>query len=220
MNSSVGERQETNHIAFSAHLKRTGAIDDLRRSAGQIRVVQSGSLPAMPGIPADVLGRAADYASPRPVVQIADLVRPCAVAVGIRVPGKRHAMRKLARLAAKSSGLDLGLACTAVVMRNNCHAYCHSGAALAHAQIPSIFKPTGAFAVFDRPLDFGAADGEPVDMALLLLSPVKDDASHLLALACAARRLREPGLKERLRSARDSDAAYALLTTDCWRSSR
>jgi PTS system nitrogen regulatory IIA component len=217
MTSSAGERRETNRITYSAHLQPKGAIDDLRRSPTRMRLVQSGNAYRTLGIPDDVRCRAADHAGPRPAVQIIDLVRPGAVAVGLRVRDQPSAMRKLARLAAKTSSLDPDLACAAVMMRKNCHSYGHRGVALVHAQIPAIFKPTGAFAVFHRAVDFGAADGEPIDLAFLLLSPVKDDAAHLLTLACAARRLRDRDLRKRLRSARDSDAAYLLLTTEDWR---
>jgi PTS system nitrogen regulatory IIA component len=64
----------------------------------------------------------------------------------------------------------------------------------------------------ERPVDFEALDGQPVDIAFLLLAPEGAGADHLKALARVARVLREPGIIDRIRAARDGDALYALLT--------
>ena len=45
----------------------------------------------------------------------------------------------------------------------------------------------------------------------MLLAPETAGADHLKALAQVARLLREPGMLERIRSARDATALYALL---------
>lgn len=60
-------------------------------------------------------------------------------------------------------------------------------------------------------MDFDALDGQPIDVAFLLLAPEGAGADHLKALAQVARLLREPGMLERIRSARDATALYALL---------
>jgi PTS system nitrogen regulatory IIA component len=64
----------------------------------------------------------------------------------------------------------------------------------------------------ERPIDFTAIDDQPVDLVCLLLTPASAAAEHLPALACLSRRLREKGVADRLRGARDSRALYAALT--------
>jgi len=64
----------------------------------------------------------------------------------------------------------------------------------------------------EKPVDFEALDGQPVDVLFLLLAPEGAGADHLKALARVARVLREPGLIERVRATRDAMALYAIMT--------
>lgn len=84
--------------------------------------------------------------------------------------------------------------------------------AIPHGKLPGLDRLFGLFARFDRPVDFDALDGQPVDIAFLLLAPEGAGADHLKALAQVARILREPGMLTHIRAARDAGALYALLT--------
>ncbi len=86
------------------------------------------------------------------------------------------------------------------------------GVAIPHGKLPGLDRLYGLFARFDKPIDFEALDGEPVDIAFLLLAPEGAGADHLKALAQVARVLREPGMLGSIRAARDAAALYALLT--------
>lgn len=86
------------------------------------------------------------------------------------------------------------------------------GVAIPHGKLPGLDRLFGLVARLDRPVDFEALDGQPVDVAFLLLAPEGAGAEHLKALAQVARVLREPGMLERVRAARDASALYALLT--------
>jgi nitrogen PTS system EIIA component len=86
------------------------------------------------------------------------------------------------------------------------------GVAIPHGKLPGLDRLHGVFARFDRPVDFDALDGQPVDIAFLLLAPEGAGADHLKALAQVARVLRVPGMLGSIRAARDSGALYALLT--------
>ena len=80
--------------------------------------------------------------------------------------------------------------------------------------MPRLDRLFGLFARLEKPIDFEAIDGEPVDVLFLLLTPEGAGADHLKALARIARMMREPGVHERLRSARDAGALYAVLTQE------
>ncbi len=86
------------------------------------------------------------------------------------------------------------------------------GVAIPHGKLPGLDRLFGLFARFDRPVDFEALDGQPVDVAFLLLAPEGAGADHLKALAQVARVLRQPGMLASIRAARDEGALYALLT--------
>ena len=62
-----------------------------------------------------------------------------------------------------------------------------------------------------RPIDFEAMDGQPVDLVFLLLAPEGAGADHLKALARIARLLRDQDVAKKLRASRDAQAIYSVL---------
>ncbi|HET9714628.1 MAG TPA: PTS sugar transporter subunit IIA [Pseudolabrys sp.] len=88
------------------------------------------------------------------------------------------------------------------------------GVALPHAFVRGVKTPTAIFARLDPALDFGAADGSPTDLVVLLVSSDEKGSTHLQALACIARRLREPKVRAHLRSLREAGSMYVVLAGD------
>ena len=86
------------------------------------------------------------------------------------------------------------------------------GLAIPHGKLPKLDRLFGLVARLEKPIDFEALDGQPVDVLFLLLAPEGAGADHLKALARVARVLREPGILERIRATRDADALYAVMT--------
>ena len=68
-----------------------------------------------------------------------------------------------------------------------------------------------AFARLERPIDFEAMDGQPVDLVFLLLAPEGAGADHLKALARIARLLRDQDVAKKLRASREAQAIYSVL---------
>ena len=85
------------------------------------------------------------------------------------------------------------------------------GVALPHARFQEVKKPFGILVRLRKPIDFEAVDGQKVDLVFLLLLPEAQSDRGLGALACAARKLREPGVAAALRSARDGAELYRIL---------
>ena len=69
------------------------------------------------------------------------------------------------------------------------------------------------FARLERPIDFEAMDGQPVDLVFLLLAPEGAGADHLKALARIARLLRDQDVAKKLRASRDAQAIYSVLAS-------
>jgi nitrogen PTS system EIIA component len=88
------------------------------------------------------------------------------------------------------------------------------GVAIPHARFYQVEKPFGMLARLRKPIDFDAVDGNPVDTVFLLLLPDAPAGERLGALACIARKLRNPAIIAALRRARDSAEIYRLLTAD------
>jgi len=88
------------------------------------------------------------------------------------------------------------------------------GVAIPHARFHQVAKPFGILARLKKPIDFDAVDGNPVDIVFLLLLPEAPEGEQLGALACIARKLRDPPTMEALRSARAGADIYRTLTAD------
>ena len=87
-----------------------------------------------------------------------------------------------------------------------------SGVCIPHARFREITKPYGLFVRLRHPISYGAIDGEPVDLAFLLLLPASSQLDQLNALAAVARKLRCPETLERLREAKSQAEFYAAIT--------
>ena len=86
------------------------------------------------------------------------------------------------------------------------------GAAIPHARLPGISRPVSAVLRLEAPVDFDAADGQPVQLAFGLLSPEQAGATHLHALAAISRLLREERVHEAIVAANEPEVIYSLLS--------
>lgn len=136
----------------------------------------------------------------------------------LRARDVRQVVGELVRLATAEAGLDCDVVSRAVLERGAASTFGFGrGVAIPHAAIPGLDRPIGAFARLKPAQDFGATDNIPADLVFLLLSPDGDDPTHLRALACVARRLRDREVAARLRSAKHAEAIHVVLTSDAWR---
>lgn len=148
---------------------------------------------------------------------MAGLAAPGCVISRLRAQDKRQAVEDLARVACRTTSLDTETALAAVRLRADLPSFGPGrGVAIPHATVAGLIRPVGAFARLDRPVPFDAADGEPVDLVLLVLGPEGRPGRLLRAMACAARRLRDQRTRQRLRAAAGAEAMHAVLTSDCW----
>lgn len=153
-------------------------------------------------------------------IRMVDLITPDRVIPTFHAGNKLQVIEKLSCIAAKKSGLDHELVRRRILEREDLTTFgIGRGIALPHAIVPGISKPIGVFARLKEPVSFGAADGRPADLVLLLLAPDKDPAILLRALSCVARRFRNRDVVALLRAENTLEAAHVILTTDFWRGS-
>ena len=141
-----------------------------------------------------------------------EFLSPEAVAPALRVNGKKQALLELSAHAARLTGLDERTIFEALLQRERLGSTgIGDGIAIPHGKIPRLERLFGLVARLDKPVDFDALDGQPVEIVFLLLAPEGAGADHLKALARVARVLREAGIRDRIRAARDASAIYAVL---------
>lgn len=85
------------------------------------------------------------------------------------------------------------------------------GVAIPHGRTNALARASGAFVRLADPIDFGALDGQPVDLVFALAVPEHFTNEHLLLLSQLAEMFGDAAFCARLRAAPDSAALHALL---------
>jgi PTS system nitrogen regulatory IIA component len=142
-----------------------------------------------------------------------EFLTPEAVLPAVRAQGKKQALQELSAGAARLlTDLDSREIFDTLLQRERLGSTgIGDGVAIPHGKLPKLDHLFGLVARVERPIDFDAIDGQPVDLLFLLLAPEGAGADHLKALARVARLLRDPDIAAKLRESRDRDALYAVL---------
>ena len=135
-----------------------------------------------------------------------------AVIPALRVNGKKQALQELSERAAVISKLPAREIFDAILQRERLGPTgVGDGVAIPHGKLTKCERICGVFAKLERPIDFEALDGQPVDLIFLLLAPEGAGADHLKALARVARLLRDTTVAHNLRASHDVESIYAVL---------
>jgi PTS system nitrogen regulatory IIA component len=144
---------------------------------------------------------------------LTDLVAPQAILPALKVSSKKQALQELAARAAELTGRPEREILDVLTQREKLGSTAIGGGiAIPHGKLAKLDRLFGLFARLDRPINFDALDGQPVDLIFVLLAPEGAGADHLKALARIARLLRDSELANKLRDAREAEAAYAVLS--------
>lgn len=142
------------------------------------------------------------------------LLYPATVRAHVGLDSKKAFFPFVGDLASQALGLDSSEVAEALLERERLGSTGFGrGIALPHAKLEGLSGVRGLFLQLQRPIDFQAVDGLPVDLLFVLLSPVDAGADHLKALAGVSRMLRNDAVTDRLRGAKNDEALYALLAT-------
>ena len=112
-------------------------------------------------------------------------------------------------LADDSDGVDIALALREREARAS--TALGFGVAIPHARMADLDECKAAFLRLEHPVDFGAADGRPVDLVLALLVPEHDIDGQLRRLAEITERFADADYRDALREARDASQLRGLL---------
>lgn len=80
--------------------------------------------------------------------------------------------------------------------------------AIPHCRLSTCRQSIGLLLKLDEPIDFDAADGQPVDLVFVLLVPEENPEKHLKTLSHLATLFNENSFREGLRRAGDADKLY------------
>jgi PTS system nitrogen regulatory IIA component len=85
------------------------------------------------------------------------------------------------------------------------------GVAIPHGRSDAVHEARAAFAHLAEPVDFGASDGQPVDLVAALIVPAHFTDQHLRLLAELAELFSNPEITSALRAAPDARALRGEL---------
>jgi PTS system nitrogen regulatory IIA component len=148
-------------------------------------------------------------------MKVSDFLSPADVITDVVFADKQKLLEELARRAAAVVDVLPALIRSELQKREQLGSTgMGGGVAIPHARFHRIGKPFAMLVRLKKPIDFDAVDDEPVDTIVLLLLPDTPGGERLGALACIARKLRDPAIMAALRRARDNAEVYRTLTTD------
>ena len=148
-------------------------------------------------------------------MKVSDFLSSADVMIDAAFADKQKLLEDLARRAAKVVDVEPNLILAELQKREELGSTgMGGGVAIPHARFHHLHKPFGMLVRLKKPIEFDAVDGKPVDTIALLLLPDARDGERLGALACFARKLRDPSVITALRRARDGAEIYRSLTAD------
>jgi PTS system nitrogen regulatory IIA component len=143
---------------------------------------------------------------------LSDLLALDAVIPALKVNSKKQVLQEIAERAQKLTSVGEREIFDILLQRERLGSTgVGNGIAIPHGKLAKFTRLFGLFARLERPIDFDAIDGQPVDLVFLLLAPEAAGADHLRALSRIARVLRDPAVVQKLRATRDAAALHAVL---------
>jgi len=145
-------------------------------------------------------------------MDIADFLSPADTLIDVRASEKDKLLKELAHRAATKIQVPEPEIIAELLKREELGSTgMGNGVAIPHARFQSLKKPVGIVVRLKQPINFKAIDEKPVDIVFVLLLPTASEGEQLGALACVARKLREPGELAKLRKAKTASDLHAVL---------
>jgi len=146
-------------------------------------------------------------------MNLIQLLQPEAVKVISASSSKKRLFHDIAELGDVAYGIDAEKAVEALLDRESLGPTgVGHGVALPHARLSGIDCVAGCFIRLEKPLDFGSADRQPVDLVFALFAPETAGVEHLKALAAVSRNMRDANFCTKLRANGDASTLFAILT--------
>lgn len=145
-------------------------------------------------------------------MDIKDFLSASNVAINVGVRDKEGLLKELAHRAAVALDLPADFLEQELAKRDELGSTgIGNGVSIPHARFREVTRPFGLLVRLAKPIAFDAVDGQPVDLAFLLVLPAASQLEQLNALAAVARKLREPAILQRLRHATTERELYRAV---------
>lgn len=147
-------------------------------------------------------------------IPLAAVLSPECTRNAVHCTSKKRALEIISELAATQLGLPYQTVFDAILTRERLGTTgIGHGIAIPHGKLETDdLRAIAVLLHLAQPLDFDAIDHQPVDLLFALLVPVEQCQSHLTTLAFMARKLNDKNICRRLRSAKNDEELYKIIT--------
>ena len=145
-------------------------------------------------------------------MQISDLLTPETIICNLKATSKKQALQEMASYAAAQLHIEDRTILDVLLERERLGSTgVGGGIAVPHGKLIKLNKLYLLFARLIKPIPFDAADGKPVDLMFLLLTPENAGGDHLTALAKVSRLLHNEKMCRLLRGSENAEAIYSAI---------
>ncbi len=145
-----------------------------------------------------------------------DILYKEAIRTKIKTANKKQFLQEIANIASEHVGVsNMNIAKSLLQREILGPTGIGNGVAIPHVKIKGLTKIYGFFSSLERPIDFEAADKQPVDLIFTLLAPENNKGTeHLKALAMVSRVFSDKNIRSKLRSSENTESLFAILTSN------
>lgn len=146
-------------------------------------------------------------------MNLSDILDKDSVQVPLKATQKTQAITQLIDLLDKQGKLnDRDTALQAVLDRETIRSTgIGQGFAIPHGKSAAIDKLVMAVGLLEKPIDFESIDSQPVNVVVLLVSPIDQTGPHIQALASISRMMTDRNIREKINLTKSSDQLYQLI---------
>ena len=148
-------------------------------------------------------------------MSLQEIIKPDGVLCNATARSKKHSLEILSELLVRnypSISSDDIFSCLIDRERLGCTGL-DRGAAFPHCRVKGIDQSVAVMIKLSEPVDFDAADGEPVDLIISMAVPEEIDDNHREDIELVAKILSDEALRKRLRESTTSKDLYAALSS-------
>ncbi|EIK68392.1 PTS IIA-like nitrogen-regulatory protein PtsN [Pseudomonas synxantha BG33R] len=147
------------------------------------------------------------------MIQLQTILTPGRSLVNVPGGSKKRALEQIANLiSSQVPELEMQDVFEALIAREKLGSTGFgNGIAIPHCRLEGCETPVSALLHLEKPIDFDAIDGAPVDLLFVLLVPQAATDAHLELLRQIASMLDRKEVRDKLRSAKSNEALYQVV---------
>jgi mannitol/fructose-specific phosphotransferase system IIA component (Ntr-type) len=147
-------------------------------------------------------------------MRLTDILQADCIKVPLEATAKQPAIYELVELLAQRAGIQSSESLKEAVWQRESTRTTGigDGSAIPLGKCAGCTRLSMAIGVTAKPIEFGAIDGKPVSLIILLASPPEQTGPHIQALARISRMLTDDSFRAAIKSARSAEEVYRLIS--------